>query len=500
MLKDVKQTTKHSTIYAIGNVSTKIIGLILIPIYTNPVYLSHADFGALAILEATSLILNGFLLFSISSALQRWFWDKDFIDKQKSLFYTTIVFLIVLDLPILSVLIWKANYLSTLLFGNLEFTELLKLTILTVGIRILNGHALHLAILKEQPKFYTTIKVLNFTLILLLTVWFVVYQNTGLIGIWQAALIGECVVFVLLSPFILKNISWHFQLPVLKDMIGYSYPLMLSSVASIVLSVTDRYMLNFMSGLETTGIYAIGLRLANTLKIVISNSVSSALAPLKMKKMNEKNNQRFYSKMLTYTTFLFAISLLALSLFSLEILQIFTHSPEYWLANYIIPILSLAFLFGFMRTTIKIGLVIKKKTKIMGTFVFLTALLNLVLNYLLIPVLGIYGAALATMISQLLYLFSIFRYSQKVYPINYEWRKIFLLIIIALVLIVAGFFLNNITIWVRVPAKIIMLVAFPFILFLFNFYEKIELENIKHIFKDWRHPKLLAKNFIQFFK
>lgn len=500
MLKDVKQTTKHSTIYAIGNVSTKIIGLILIPIYTNPVYLTRADFGALAILEATGLILNSLLLFSISGALQRWYWEPIFISKQKSLFYTTLIFLLIVNIPIISALILYASHFSDIIFSSTDYTVLLQLTFITVGFRILNGHTLHVAILKEQPRFYTFIKILSFTLILLLTIWFVVYRHAGLKGIWQAALIGEAFVFILLLPFIYKNISWQFHYPVLKEMLSYSYPLMLSSVASLVLSVTDRYMLNFMSGLETTGIYALGLRLANTLRIVISKSVTAALAPLKMKKMNEENNQRFYSKVLTYTAFMFIIFLLALALFSLEILQIFTRSPEYWQANYIIPILSFAFLFGFMRSSIKIGLVIKKQTKVMGTFVVLSGIINVGLNYVLIPVFDMYGAALATVISQIFYLSSIYYYSQKAYPIPYEWRKIFTLVLLSLIIVITGIILNPVNVFIRVPVKLAMLAGLPFILHLFNFYDKIELENIKRIFKDWRNPKLLAKSFVQFFK
>ncbi len=500
MLNDIKKTTKNSTIYAIGNIAIKVVGLLLIPIYTDPKFLSQADFGALAILEATAQILGGILTMSMASSIQRWYWDKDFRHKQKSIVFTALTFLIVLNIPAISLLIYSSDNLSTLIFGSIDYSYLLKLTFATVGIQLINNQILQVAKLQERSKFFITIQITKLIFVLGLTVLFIVFLGKGLNGIWEAALIGEIVTIVLLIPFTLKNIEWSFQFKILKGMIQYGYPLMLSSVATVVLSVTDRYMLHFISGLEATGIFALSLRFAGTLKTVITKSVTSALAPLRMKKMNEDNNQRFYSKTLTYSSFLFIVSLLALSLFPLEIIKLVTRSSEYWVADKIIPILSFAFLFSFIRTNIKIGLVIKKQTKIMASFVFLTALFNFGLNLLLIPFIDIWGAALATLFSQLFYCLCILYFAQKAYPINYEWRKILLMIFLSLFIIIVGFLIADLNFWIRFPFKIILFISFPFILYKFNFYEPIELATIRKLLVKWKQPKELINNMKLLFK
>ena len=500
MLNDIKRTTKNSTIYAIGNIAIKVVGLLLIPIYTDPEFLTKADFGDLAILEATAQILGGILTMSMSSSIHRWYWDKDFKDKQKSIFFTSLTFLVSLNIPVLILLFLKSDYLSTLIFGSVDYSYLLKLTFATVGITLINNQTLQIAKLQERSKFFITIQIIKLIIILSLTIWFIVYLGRGLNGIWEAALIGEFIAFVLLIPFTLRNLEWTFQFKILRGMIHYGYPLMLSSVATVVLSVTDRYMLHFISGLEATGIFALSLRFAGTLKTIISKSVTSALAPLRMKKMNDENNQRFYSKTLTYSAFLFIISLLALSLFPLEILKLVTRSSEYWVADKIIPILSFAFLFAFMRQNIKIGLVIKKQTKIMATFVFITAIINFGLNFLLIPLIDIWGAALATLISQLFYCFCILYFAQKAYPINYEWRKILLMIFMSILIILIGFLMADIIVWIRIPLKLILFISFPFILYKFNFYESIEVETMKKLFSKWKEPKKLIENLKLLFK
>ena len=57
MLDDIRKVSKHSIVYALGNISVKIVGLILIPLYTNPEYLSEAEYGILAILEISVLMI-----------------------------------------------------------------------------------------------------------------------------------------------------------------------------------------------------------------------------------------------------------------------------------------------------------------------------------------------------------------------------------------------------------------------------------------------------------
>ena len=498
MLNDIKQTSKHTFVYAMGNVATKAIGIILIPLYTDPRYLSQTDFGELALLEATAQILTGILAMAMASSIQRWYWDHSFIKDQKSIFFTSMAFLVAFNLPVLLILTHNADHLSKLIFHRQDYSYLLQLTFATVGLRIINNQIKTVIKLRSKAVLFFVVEILKLTLTLLMTILFVVQRGKGLDGIWEATLLGELIAFALMLHFTAKNIKPRINGRVLKEMLIYGYPLMLSAASAVILTTTDRYMIHFLAGPEETALYSLGFRFANTLQMVVSVSVMSALTPIRMKKINEEGNQRFYSKSLTYVSFVFVFCLIILSLFSLEALKIVTKSTSYWAANGIIPILSYAFLFTLMRQNLNIGLVIKKKTKRIALMVFSTTLLNFGLNALLVPLWDIYGASLATLTSQLVFCIMMFWQSQKAYAINYELKKLFIMVIISVAIVAAGLAISPLDIWIRLPIKIGLLILFPFILYFLNFYEQREVVIIKQILKTWYNPKKMGENLKRF--
>lgn len=497
MLQDLKSTSKHSFVYALGNIATKIMGVILIPIYTNETYLLKVDYGALAILEATAQILLSILSFSMVSSIQRWYWDGNYIKDQKSIFFTTIVFLLVINIPVFLSLFYFSNFLSVIIFSSQEFENIIELTILSVILGVLNGQIQQIVRLQSKSLFYTILQLAKLGTSLSLTILFVTKAGKGLAGIWEATLIGELVVLFISFPFLIRNIAFSIKLNVLREMISYGFPLIVSTVSVSVLTVTDRYMLQSMKGLELVGVYALGLRIANTLNVVVTTSLNSALAPIRMKKISDPNNKRFYAKILTYISLLFIFSLLVLSISALEILKIFTKDSFYWVAYQIVPVLSFAFLISFLKDNINIAFVIKKKTKILGLYVVIVAIINLFLNMLLIPLLDIYGAALSTLISQTLLFLMLYFKAQKIYYIPYEWKKFLLLISVAFVFIIMGNYFSMFPIILRISLKLVLIISFPIMLYFFKFFDEIEKMNLIQLLNTWKNPRRLKENFLR---
>ena len=137
MFKDIKQVMKDSVLYGIGNVAVKLVGFILIPLYTDAEYFSTADYGLMGLLEVTSQILIAVMGLSLYSGLIRWYWDAEYRDKQKTIFFTTLLFTILTSLCIGSVLWLNVGELSALLvqqegysLGG-ELPYILQLLILT---------------------------------------------------------------------------------------------------------------------------------------------------------------------------------------------------------------------------------------------------------------------------------------------------------------------------------------------------------------------------------
>lgn len=494
MLKTIKNIAKHSVVYTIGNVAAKVVGLVLIPLYTNPEFFTQSDFGMLAILESTFQVIVGILGFSMTASLARWYWDKKNAAKQKSIYFTCFSFLLGMSTLITTAIHFNVDPLSKLLFHTYDYANLLTLMIISASFQVLNNLNLTLIKLQSRSVHYITLQISKLLVILGITLYGVVYKSKGIEAIWEANAIGEAVILFLSLPYIIRNSTFKFEMPVLREMLNYGIPLMFASLSSVLLSVTDKYMLNSLSGLDNTAIYSFGSKIANTLKLIVTLSLSTALAPVRMKMMNEPNNQRFFSKQLSYVGFVFILVALPVCLFSYELIELVSLNAVYLESTQLVPILVFSLFIGILNINIQIGLTIRKKTKIIGSLIFLTALFNIAFNYILIPYLDVYGAAIATMLSQLFF-FSLLAYNaQKHYYIPYEWRKLILLSFVYVIIVILGIYVSNYSLVVSIPIKLLCCASFPFVLYLFKFYDTDEVAALSSIFKTWKNPHKFIEN------
>jgi O-antigen/teichoic acid export membrane protein len=488
MLQNLKTVTKGSLVYGFGNMSIKLVGLVLIPIYTNEKYLSVYDFSIVGIVDITSQLIVSLLGFSLSQALIRWYWEIEYRDKQKSMFYSVFIFLVLAC--VLSMLIFTlfAGDISILLFDSDRFSTALKLMMGSASLQVLIALLQSLMKIQQKPGFYTITNIARLVLTLLLTIIFVVVQHKGINGIYEAQIYGSVLFFAITSGYIYRNIEFKLDYKILKEMLHFSYPLIFASTSGILISVLDKYILNYLATRTEVSVYIFAFKLANSLKLLIIASGQMAITPLIFQMMNVPDNKRFYSKSMTYFAFIVMIFVVLLSTFSYEVVHLFAQSNIYYEAYRVVPILSFAFFFGMLKDTASTGLQITKKTGIISGITIAIMLLNGGLNYLLIPYLSYFGAALSFLVSQILFFIFMYRFSQKEYPIPYELWKIVLIMIVGLFLCLLSLLLNDLHIVLRLLLKALNVIAFPLILYQLGFYEAIEIKRLKEAWIKWRNP------------
>jgi O-antigen/teichoic acid export membrane protein len=190
-----------------------------------------------------------------------------------------------------------------------------------------------------------------------------------------------------------------------------------------------------------------------------------------------------YSKIMTWFTILVVYFSLFLSLFGLEITKLFTTGTIYWEAYKLIPIFSLGITFSMLKDVSVTGLQITKRTKIIGIFLTGIAVFNLAINLLLVPVWGIYGAALSSLLSQFIFFCILYFYAQKYYPIPYRLDKVGMIIFFGVILFLLGSQVNNAILGVRVIVKALALIIFPVLLFAFKVVDRSETELVSSLVK-----------------
>lgn len=496
MFAYIKKITRSTAVYGIGQVAPRLVGLILLPFFTNEKYLSPADYGKLSMLEASSALLIALFGFGFTYALERWYYDKAYIDKRKSVIFTLLVATIFLTALFWGFLSFFSEQISVFLIERADWTKMLNLLFLCSALESIMLIPATLLRLEEKPLMFITSNIFRFIIYLVLTLIFLVSFKQGLEGIYSARAISLAGILLVLGVYLVRNISFHIEWNALKEMFLFRLPLVLSTVSYIIFNITDRFSLRILSdsSFSDVGIYSLGYSMVNSIKVVVLSSIWLSLRPMIYKMMDDPKNKRFYSKIMKYMAFCLVFLLLSVTVFGQEAIMLLARNKIYYSAFYIIPILSVALIFDTLKEVSQvISLSIVKKTGIIAITMIIATILNICMNIILIPKLNIYGAALSAVISQIFFFIVIYNFSQKYFHVPYELKRILIMVAVFIVLGGLSILTSDLGIAVRIPVKLLILSSFPFILYVLNFFEKVEIVRLKDIWKKLRDPVELIK-------
>ena len=475
MLKNIKDTAKHTIIYSLGNVSTKLIGFILLPLYTS--HITVAEYGVLGVLEITIMILTQTLVLGQPQAYIRFHNVEDY-DKKSTLF-TLFVFLLSLGL----VVNLAGQYLSPLVASYFSrpaaFKIYFRLCSFIIPLQVINNLFLSALRAREKSVTFAIGNILRLGAVLGFNIYFVAVLKIGVRGILYSYLIGDAVLFVFLFPILISQMSPKFESRILKAALSFGIPLIFTSLAGMLLNMGDRYILKLLVDYHEVGLYNLGYKVAGVLNMLFIQSFALSLLPMVYKMYGKPGDKRYYSKVLTYFMFVLIWAGLGLVLFGKDLITLLALNPDYWDAYRVVPYIVLGYIFSGGNYVVSLGLYLKMKTNYVALNTVAAAILNIILNFILIPQFKMIGAAIATIISFMVLYFVTYFMADRYYKIPYENLKLLKMLVVAILLFVVSTQILNADIWLRLGVKTIILISFPFWLYLIKFYEPVELDRIR---------------------
>jgi O-antigen/teichoic acid export membrane protein len=268
---------------------------------------------------------------------------------------------------------------------------------------------------------------------------FLNFTNLGVASILLGSIIGDFLVLPLRFLAIKELFIRKINLNILKNILAYGIPFLPASIAYWIFSSADRVMLEYMSGLESVGIYTVALSLSSVMNLIAS-AVSQAWSPHAIKIYEEdKEKARFlYMQFLKIIITISLFLIFCAAMIGRELIN-FIFPAGYQKVFY--PMLLLLTGVGFQITTqvTAIGISLAKKTIYFVYITLFIAIVNIGLNYILIPIYKEVGASFATMISYLLLTFIYAIVSQKLFRLNYDFKFIFVVFILLAVVFLFSF-------------------------------------------------------------
>jgi O-antigen/teichoic acid export membrane protein len=493
MLDKLKATTKNSVIYGFGNMAGKLSGIILLPLYTK--YLSIEEFGLIALYEVIFQLLSILGTFGMKSSLMRYYWDKEYKDHARESVFNT--FLVVVVLSILSLVLSGIilNTFSQLIFDTRVSLELNIVFIVSTFIRVIADFILMLLRIQHKAAKQTRFQLISLVLTVGLTWVFIKYFGLDLVGIFLALGISNLIITFLLFPYLARNLLAKLNLAFIKEFFRYGSPLSLASLLTIILVLSDRFILNHFMDLGVVGNYSLAYKITNIIHVIVVTSFMNSYVHVFYREMDKEDSGRFYSKILTYFSFVIIFMSMLIVVFSSEVIKVLAQTnADYWDSIQLIPYLIIGVIIAGIRQIVVLPLTKDKRTKVISAVTIAASFLNLGLNFLLIPRFSAIGAALSTNFAQLFALVYLYAASRKGSIIHYEIGKIIKCFSVALALTSLSYFINDMDLGWRLTLKALLVVSYFLILYWWNFFEKVELESIYGFWKKWSKISRLREN------
>lgn len=485
MLSKVRKIGTNTMYYGFGNILNKSLGFILIPIYARKIPIEQ--FGVLAILELIILVFMALLTFGITSGHERFFYlEKEKKEYDKYLFNNVAGLLVISFISLFLISIARPQ-LSMLFWGNQEYSWFIFLACAVAFTEINNVIPFQILQYEGKPVSYVTINFVRLLVSTAATIYFVVMKDLGIEGILYGRLAGSGLTMVFqFLVIVLPRISAKIDFSKVIMTMRYGLPLAVSLIGYLIFASSDRFMLNWLSDERQTGMYGFGYKIANIIMLLV-NSIGISFLPSVYKHEKEKDNKRFYRKMLFYYTVLMTYSVLGFLFFYKLLLWPLVQNKEYWNGLVIVPVMTLAFLVMGMNYFVNIGLTLKNRTRYFVIPTFIAAIVNIGLNFVFIKKFGFAGAAYSALISQIINTFIITLIANRFMAIEFEWKKIFTVILLGFVFFIIGLQIETQNkIWIAL-GRSILLILFPVLLYKLRLFEAIEIQRATEGLHKLRH-------------
>ncbi|MGB5108081.1 MAG: oligosaccharide flippase family protein [Candidatus Zixiibacteriota bacterium] len=485
MFHILKNLAKHSAIYGAADMLSRAIGFVMIPLYTH--YLTTSDYGTLELLDLTSYVVAMFLGLGISQAVVRYYFKYENEAMKQQVLSVAIITLTAISMVMLAVLLLVSDNISQFVFDSTGFSQMLNIVFITFVIQL--GHEVPKVMLRVEEKsvLFVTISLARTVLSLVLNIYFIVSLGMGVMGILVSGLIANSLAGIVFTYYIFKRIKFSYSFPLAIELLKFGIPLVWSTFGMFILNFGDRFILQRVMSLSEVGIYALAYKFGMMPNILVLAPFFMIWAPKRFEIAKEPNANSIFATVFTYFMFIELFISLGIAVLIKDVIQIIADASYADSYKYV-GVLLVAYVLCGVYQYVQFGIHVENKTKYLAYATLSAAGINIGLNLLLIPRIGIWGAALSTLIAFLALTAYTYWKSQPLYYIPYETSRLVKLIAVA-------FALYGIALWIDTPnvalsliTKFLVACCYPLVLYVLKFYTDDELRKAREILQRFLRP------------
>jgi O-antigen/teichoic acid export membrane protein len=470
--QELNRLARHSAIYGVGGLVSRILATILLPLYTH--YLSTNEYGHVEIITAATAVLAILLQLGIATAFFRFYFDVSGHRERLTVVRTSFWFTMATSTLGLVVGLALAVPLSHLL-GLGHEPNLVRAGAVGLWAQTNFNQLTALFRVEQRSVAYAIASVVNVVITVGAMVLFVAVLHWGAIGLVVGNFTGTLLVYVALLAYRHEQLGFEFDRGLYRKMQRFGMPLVPSALALWAISFIDREFIIWFKGAGEVGVYSVAIKIASIISFVMV-AFRTAWPAFAYSIEDDREARRTYSFVLTYL--LACVSWVALGLGALAPwwVRLLTSRPGYLRAEKGVALLAFAFALYAGYVVLAIGSGRARRTQLNWVVTGAGAIVNVALNLWLVPAYGMVGAAIATVAGYLVLFLGMTWYAQTVYHVPYQWRRVATVLGVATALTIAA----------RAPdlpfaPSFVLVLAYPVALAALGFYLPAERARLRRL-------------------
>jgi O-antigen/teichoic acid export membrane protein len=430
----------YALMFAAATMVSKAVSFLMLPLYTR--YLTPADYGAIELIELSldmiSILAGSRLLGGVFR-----FYHKATDEGERNAVMSTAMITICTGYAVVGALVFLfAPLVSRIALGDTKFVGIVRIAAVSLAMQAPVFVAPAFFRLRGRFRVVVASQLVRLALqvgsnIVLLTVW-----HLGARSMFLGTLIANGVVGGVLSVWVFREVGVRFSRRVAADLYRYGSPLILTQVATFMLTFGDRYFLRAATDLSSVGRYTLAYQFAFLLATLAQTPFDLVWEPRRFEVAHRPDRDQIYARVFIYLNVVLFTGAVGLSLFVHAVLHLMT-KPAFYGAADVVPVLLAAFILQSWAGSQDIGILIRERTQYVAIANWIAAGTILVAYAVLVPRYAGWGAAIATVIGFAVRYGCTYRFSQRLWPVRYDWPPVLRIAALAIATVLIGYLIPS---------------------------------------------------------
>jgi O-antigen/teichoic acid export membrane protein len=416
----LKHLTTGVAIYGAGDAAIQIVNFGLLAVYVKGEFLTSVDYGALAVLVALEAFAKVMSRLGLDGAFMRYFHDRG--EHLPRLASTLAWFLVATNVVLFGGAWLAAPAFGHRLFDDPQYVAALRLMFVNTALMSLTFIPFHVMRMQNQAATYSAFAFARSIATLVLRIVFVIGLGHGVTGMYAADLVVTLVIVPLMWPWFRPYLRGMFSVAELRTALRFGLPRVPHGMAQQALEGGNKLLLGAYIPQAQLGVYQNAVTLGTGVKFFTS-AFETAWAPFYYATSRQPDARDAFSRMTTYAIAVLVLLVAGITAVAREVILVML-TPDYLPAVSVLPIVAVAMAMQGIYLLTSIGLNLTSRTEFYPIATMTAAAVGLGSGAVLMPGLGVTGAAIALLLAYVTQAGLAYVFAQRLYPIPYEWLRL----------------------------------------------------------------------------